>query len=429
MIPWLARWLALAGMVCVLGACAMAPSTGADEAGMRGDSTRFIVLAVANPLETPPSRAGTSMPGYAAPRRYTVGSLAARTIAALAREYALRETSGWPIPSLGVHCVVFELPPGAERAQVMAALARDARVQLVQPLQDFDVHAEAQGGMSYNDPYVHLQRGFMEIHAAQAHRMSVGKDVHVAVVDTGADTTHPDLQGRIHATYNLVDSDATHLLQDRHGTEVVGIIAATGNNLQGIVGMAPQARLSLYKACWQPPGGATARCNSFTLAKALATVMESNAKIINLSLGGPPDELLSQLLGQLLKQGRIVVAALPPGAEHSGFPAGVPGVIVVGMGGLGDLPLLPANTIVAPGRDILTLQPGGHYDFATGSSMAAAHVTGVVALLYAMAPQLERAEILDILTRSANPAPSAPQIDAERALLALHARHQQVAKR
>ncbi len=429
MIRWMLRWLGLAGMVLALAACATASRPEADEAGMRSDSRHFIVLAVANPLENPPSRAGTSMPGYGAPQRYTVGSRAARTIAALAQEYALRETSGWPIPSLGVHCVVFELSPGALRAQVMAALARDARVQLVQPLQDFDVHAETQGGMPYNDPYVHLQRGFMETHAAQAHRLSVGKDVHIAVIDTGADTGHPDLQGHIHATYNLVDNNAANLKQDRHGTEVAGIIAATGNNLQGIVGMAPQARLSLYKACWHPAAGAAARCNSFTLAKALADVLESNAKIINLSLGGPPDELLSQLLGQLLKQGRIVVAASPPGAQHGGFPAGVPGVIVVGMGGLDALPLLPANTIIAPGRDILTLQPGGRYGFATGSSMAAAHVTGVVALLHAMAPQLERTEIQDILAHSGNPATSAPQINAERALLALHARQQQAANR
>lgn len=375
-----------------------------------------LVLAVANPLDNPPSRAGTSTPGYSAPRPYTVGHRAAQTIAALAQEYALRETSGWPIPSLGVHCVVFESPPGAARTQVMAVLARDARVQLVQPLQDFDVHAEARGGMPYNDPYVHPQRGFMETHAAQAHRLSVGKDVHIAVIDTGADTGHPDLQGRIHASHNLVDNNATQFQQDRHGTEVVGIIAATGNNLQGIVGMAPQAQLSLYKACWYPAGEAAARCNSFTLAKALAAVMESNVKIINLSLGGPPDELLNQLLVQLLKQGRTVVTAMPPHAQQSGFPAGEPGVIVVGMEGTDTQPLLAANTFAAPGRDILTLRPGGRYEFATGSSMAAAHVTGMVALLYAMAPQLERAEVLDILARSRDPASNAPQLDAERAL-------------
>lgn len=423
----LLRWLGLACAALVLTACAAAPGSGAGEVRMRSDSSRFIVLTVANPLDNPPSRAGTSTPGYSAPQGYTVGLRAAQTIAALAQEYALHETSGWPIPSLGVHCVVFELPLGVERAQLMAALALDARVQLVQALQDFEVHADAKAGLPYNDPYVPLQRGFTETHAAQAHRLSVGKDVHIAVIDTGADTGHPDLLGRIHAAHNLVDNNSALFQQDRHGTEVVGIIAATGNNQQGIVGMAPQARLSLYKACWQPSVEAAARCNSFTLAKALAAAMESDAKVINLSLGGPPDALLNLLLTQLLKQGRTVVAALPPQGQAGGFPAGVSGVIAVGMGGSDpELPLAP-QTLVAPGRDILTLRPGGRYEFATGSSMAAAHVTGVVALLYAVAPQLTRQDIQDLLVRSRNLADGAPQIDAERALQALRTRQQQVA--
>ncbi len=425
MIPCMLRWLGLAFAALVLAACAAAPPTGADEARMRGDSTRFIVLTVANPLDNPPSRAGTSTPGYSAPQRYTVGHRAAQTIAALAHDYALRETSSWPIPSLGVHCVVFELPPGSERAQVMAALALDARVHLVQPLQDFDAHAEAKPELPYNDPYVQLQRGFTETHAAQAHRLSVGKDVHIAVIDTGVDTGHPDLLGRIHAVHNLVDNNSIQFQQDRHGTEVAGIIAAVGNNQQGIVGMAPQARLSLYKACWHPFAEAAARCNSFTLAKALAAAMESGAKVINLSLGGPPDALLNLLLAQLLKQGRTVVTAMPPPAQHNGFPAGVPGVIVVGMETPVPQSLLAPHALGAPGRDILTLRPGGRYEFATGSSMAAAHVTGVVALLYAMAPQLDRTDIQNILVRSL--AGSTPQIDAERALQALRTRQQQVA--
>ncbi|NEK66096.1 MAG: S8 family serine peptidase, partial [Xanthomonas perforans] len=73
---------------------------------------------------------------------------------------------------------------------------------------------------------------------------------------------------------------------DSHGTEVAGIIAAGSNNHQGIVGMAPKAMLSIYKACWYAPTvGATARCNTFTLAKALAAINNSSARVINLSLG------------------------------------------------------------------------------------------------------------------------------------------------
>ncbi len=265
-----AAWVGLALVGCADMAGVLASQSPGDarlgEAAMRVDSQRFIVLVVANPLDSPSGRAGSSLSGYAAVPRYTAGSRAAVMVAELQRDYPMREATSWPIPSLNWHCVVFELAPQASREVVLAALAGDARVQLVQPLQDFEVRASE--GVPYNDPYLGLQRGFAQTDVARAHRLSVGRGVHVAVIDTGADTTHPDLQGRIQATYNLVDGDAVAFAQDRHGTEVAGVIAAVGNNLQGIVGVAPEARLSIYKACWYAPGSALARCNSFTLAKA-----------------------------------------------------------------------------------------------------------------------------------------------------------------
>lgn len=400
-------------------------------AGMISDSDRYIVLAVANSPGRLNSRAGSSLLGYSSPPRYVVGSRAAAVIAALLRDYPLRETASWPIPQLSLHCVVLELAPGASRDTVLAALARDERVQVAQPLQEFQVHGDDNSigndkprgeGVRYNDPYVKLQRGFAETGAARAHLSSLGTGVHIAVVDTGADTGHPDLQGRIRATHNLVDGDAGAFNQDRHGTEVAGVIAAVGNNAQGIVGMAPGARLSLFKACWHPPAQpeAGARCNSFTLAKALAAVIDSNAEVVNLSLGGPADSLLDKLLAVLLKQGRTVVAALPPDGRRGGFPTGTPGVIAVGMD-----TAEPAaqGVITAPGRDVLTLRPGARYDFAQGSSIAAAHVTGVMALLLAMPSRLEPQAFAELLLQSGVKRPDRlSQLSADGALEALSAR-------
>src|SRR3546814_2041428 len=96
----------------------------------------------------------------------------------------------------------------------------------------------------------------------------------VALVDTGVDTAHPDLKGRIRGIHDMVGDSVTTMYGDRHGTEVAGIIAAVGNNRPGIVGVAPEATLSVYKACWYPAGTGTARCNTFTLAKALAALIE-----------------------------------------------------------------------------------------------------------------------------------------------------------
>ncbi|HEX8778532.1 MAG TPA: S8 family serine peptidase, partial [Rhodanobacter sp.] len=317
------------------------------------DARRDIVLAVANLLEPPSTRAGSSLLGYTPPARYGAGQRALSIMDALKRQYGLREITGWPIKPLGLYCAVFEPPPGTTRDDLLKTLAADKRVRLAQPLQDFAVYAQqAASTRRYNDPYVDLQRGFVDTDAARAHALSQGNGVDVAIVDTGVDVRHPELQGRIRDVHDLVDDGGLTFDTDPHGTEVAGIIAADGNNRQGIVGIAPDAMLSVYKTCWYPPVPDTgARCNSFTLAKALAAILDTRVRIVNLSLGGPVDPLLHMLLTRLLEDGRIVVAAMPPAGVPDGFPNDVPGVIVVRTA---DTSAAPPGILSAPGTDILT---------------------------------------------------------------------------
>lgn len=382
------------------------------------DSERDIVLAVANPIDPPSTHAGSSLLGYTPSRNYGAGQRAASTLTSLKQNYGWREVTGWPIKALDVYCIVLEPPPGMTRDSLLKALARDDRVQLAQPLQDYAVYADgAQDAHSYNDPYANLQRGFVETDAALAHGISQGDGVHIAVVDTGVDLQHPDLRGRIHDTDNLVDSDASAFNSDHHGTEVAGVIAAVGDNHQGIVGMAPKATLSIYKACWYPSAAhAGARCNSFTLAKALAAILDTDVRIINLSLGGPADPLLGKLLAQLLSQGRIVIAALPPDGKVDGFPDNGPGVIVVRAS---EASTSSSGVLSAPGKDILTTQPGGGYDFTSGSSMAAAHASGIAALMLSIAPKLDSRTVHDLLLRSSKVSGGNLQVNAASALAAL----------
>jgi subtilisin family serine protease len=387
------------------------------------DSRRHIVLAVANPLEPPATNAGSSLLGYTTSTYYGAGQRAASTLAALKQSYGLREITGWSIKALDLYCVVFEPPAGMAREALLEALARDDRVQLAQPLHDYAVYAdEAQTAHQYNDPYVNLQRGFVETDAALAQGASQGSGIHIAIIDTGVDVTHPDLQGRIGHTRNLVDDDASAFNHDSHGTEVAGVIAANADNHQGFVGMAPKATLNFYKACWYPPAPhAGARCNTFTLAKALAAVMDTDVRIINLSLGGPADTLLHMLLARLLDQGRIVIVALPPDEASDGFPDDAAGVIVVRTS---ETSTASPGILSAPGIDILATQPGGGYDFTSGSSMAAAHVSGIVALLLSLAPELKAQAIRDLLLRSSRSSGGMLQVNAAAAVATL--RSQQV---
>ncbi|KZC20816.1 MULTISPECIES: S8 family serine peptidase [Rhodanobacter] len=414
----------------VLSACAhLRPAAPADDpadphrssvaSASAMDSRRDIVLAVANPLAPPATHAGSSVLGYVPSANYGVGQRAASTLAVLKRTYGWQEVTGWPVKALDLYCIVLTPAPGMPRAALLKALAADARVRLAQPLQDYSVYADPprQGAHHYNDPYADLQRGFVETDAALAHDLSQGAEVDVAIVDTGVDLTHPDLRGRIRDTRNLVDADRAAFDRDNHGTEVAGVIAADADNHQGIVGMAPKARLSIYKACWYPPSpGAGARCNTFTLAKALAAIIDTDTRIINLSLGGPADPLLDQLLARLLEQGRIVITALPPDGNAAGFPDRAPGVIVVRSS---NASRAPPGVLSAPGSDILTTQPDGGYDFTSGSSMAAAHVSGIAALLLAMAPGLDARSMHDLLLQSSRLSDGTLQVNAASAVARL----------
>ncbi|MGO4703033.1 S8 family serine peptidase [Dyella sp. 2RAB6] len=412
-------------MALVLSACAAAPTASAGRGAASKpsvaaamDSQRDIVLAVANPLDPQGTHAGSSLLGYVPPGHYGAGQRAVSQLDELKQRYGLREVVGWPIKALGLFCIVVEPPAGADRDALLQNLARDERVKLAQPLQDYEVYADPprQSAHKYNDPYADLQRGFVETDAALAHETSQGGGVHVAIVDTGADVTHPDLKGRIADTHNAVDDDAAAFDRDAHGTEVAGIIAAVGDNHQGIVGIAPKAVLSVYKACWYPDRNAGARCNSFTLAKALAAVLDTDARVVNLSLGGPADPLLGKLLDELLRQKRIVVAARPPDGDAMGFPDNSPGVIVVRSS---TATPAPADVLSAPGSDILTTQPNGGYDFTSGSSMAAAHVSGIVALLLSIQPDLDVASIRKLLLLDGKTAHGLNQVNAALAVRAL----------
>lgn len=424
MKPKLAILLAAATLVA---ACAHAPigkpasasragiATATAEAGAP-DGARDIVVTVLNPVSPPAVHAGSNVLGYGATSHYRNGQRAMSTLSALERRYRLREITGWPIKPLGVYCAVLRPEPGADRDALLAALSRDERVRIAEPLHEYEMYARPAVPARYNDPYVGLQRGFAEIDAAAAQEASKGRGVDIALVDTGVDVAHPDLKGRIRGTYNMVDNDAAAFNRDRHGTEVAGVIAAVGDNHLGIVGVAPQATLSVYKACWHATGTDAARCNTLTLAKALAALIDAAPRIVNLSLGGPADPLLEQLLTALLRQDRIVVVAMPPDGRVGGFPAATPGVIVV-RSAQSSGP--SAGVVDAPGNDILTTQPHGRYDFASGSSLAAAHVSGIAALLLSISPDLDADAVRRILRRSSTVAGGKPMVNAAAAVAAL----------
>jgi subtilisin family serine protease len=339
------------------------------------------------------------------------GKAARRRVAAeIAQAHGLRLRDSWPMPAIGIDCFLMEEPDGAPLAPVLDALMHDARVAWAQPLGEY----QAQAGP---DPLYPVQPAAADWHLADLHRVSTGRNVTVAVIDSGVDAAHPDLTGRLTTRRNFVEDVPDGA--EAHGTAVAGIIGAQTGNGIGIAGVAPGAKVLALRACWET-GGQAARCNTLTLGKAINFAIENGARILNLSLAGPPDRLLQVLLDAALSRGMIVIGAADPKVQDGGFPASYPGVI--GVARTGDRHP-PSSMLYAPGTDIPTCMPGARWGMVSGSSYATAHVAGLAALLVELQPRANAGALRRALVAGGPPQlpgsaipPAAGTIDACAAL-------------
>jgi len=245
----------------------------------------------------------------------------------LSGEYGLDQVGAFPLTSLGVQCVVFQVSENRPLDDVLAELTADPRVESVQQNQFF------QGlGALAGDPYGSLQYGARAVHADRAHAWETGRGVRIAIVDTGIDTNHPDLVDRVVKTVNFVEGGEKTFTTDQHGTAVAGVIGARADNGIGIYGIAPDADLLAVKACWhRGSGGLEAWCSSWTLAKAIDFAIVERVRVLNLSLSGPADPLLGRLIAKAVEEQSItVVAAVMEGGDPAlSFPSSLSTVIAV----------------------------------------------------------------------------------------------------
>lgn len=352
-------------------------STGEDMAS-RADHSRASAHQILVMLHMPPPHFQPNA-GYAGGYGMDLGQRTRRHVAAaLAREYGLTLGSDWPMPAIGLDCFMMQGAPNQSPEQIAEALSRDPRVEWAQPNRLF--HA-----MGENDSLYPLQPGAKLWHLSEIHAMSTGRNVRIAVVDSGIEAEHPDLAGQIAVKENFVDDSP--YIAEMHGTAVAGIIAARAGNGIGIAGIAPNARLLAMRACWEEATGVTT-CNSFTLAKALHSAILHGAHIINLSLTGPSDPLVERLLDEALGRHIKVIAAVDPHSEDGGFPASHAGVLPVTDEALRPGMANGAHLLIAPGRDVPATLPGNRWNFVSGPSFAAAHVSGLVALITELQPAL-----------------------------------------
>jgi subtilisin family serine protease len=219
------------------------------------------------------------------------------------------------------------------------------------------------------------------------------------VIDSEIDVTHPELEGAVTKRFDAV---GTPEKPHAHGTGMAGAIAAH----QRLLGTAPAARLLAVHAF--STTATTAESTTFNVLKGINWSVQEGVRIINMSFAGPRDPSLERALKAAYDKGIILIAAAGNAGPKSPpmFPGAFPYVIAVTATDVEDKVFTGANrgkyiSVAAPGVDILVPAPEGDYQITTGTSVAAAEVSGIVALLLERNPKLTPADIRRILTLSA----------------------------
>lgn len=324
----------------------------------------------------------------------------------LAVRYGLEIHNNWYIESLQRNCYVFDSPAPEDMNRWLESFDNDSQVESVQLMQLYSV---ASTGTNSIDPYFNLQHSFISARIDESHQISTGRNVKVAVIDTGLDRSHYDLRDRVEAALNFVDADQAIEIVEFHATAVMGIIGAAARNGRGIIGIAPDSRLYSLRACWESlPGTSRGQCSSIALARALDWAISNEMKVVNMSLQGSYDPLVSRLIIRAVDEGLVVVAATDLGDGQLSFPASMSEVIAVSSHDpyrAIDYTRNAGKVFVAPGEEILTTMPDNTYDFVSGSSFASAHISGIVALLVEHVPAIDAHTVKAVLrssTRIAN---------------------------
>ncbi len=268
-----------------------------------------------------------------------------------------------------------------------------------------------------------------KLHLHDAHGIASGANVTVAVIDSLVDVAHPDLAGSIAGQFDAV---AAVDKPDEHGTGMTGAIAAH----RRLLGVAPGARILAIHA-FSPDAQHPQQATTQNIIAGIDWAIAKGARVINMSFAGPYDPLLQLALKKARDKGVVLIAAAGNMGPQSPplYPAADENVIAVTAVDENDKLMPQANqgphvALAAPGVNVLEAAPRATYNFTTGTSVAAAHVSGVAALMIERNPSIDPASLEEILFSTARDLGSPgrdPQfgyglVDPYRALHALEAK-------
>jgi subtilisin family serine protease len=335
------------------------------------------------------------------PREVVIGfasDISPRALDDLARRHRLTPVETQQIALIGTTYHRWRIGDGRSVPEVIRALEADGAVRTAQPNYRFTLaQSLPAAGRGQTDPSLSYASG--KLHLAEAHRLATGNKVLVAVIDSGIDTAHPELADAVAASYDAVAPAGPPNL---HGTGMAGAIVARSQ----MTGSAPGARLLAIRAFSGDEEKSEA--TTVSLLKSIDWAVAHGARVINMSFAGPYDPDISRGIAAARQKGVVLVAAAGNAGPKSPplYPAADKNVIAVTATNSKDQLLPQANrgrhiAVAAPGVDVIVPAPGQGYQLSTGTSVAAAEVSGIVALLIELQPGLTPDEIRKILQSTA----------------------------
>ncbi len=265
----------------------------------------------------------------------------------------------------------------------------------------------ANRGGTPNDPFYDRQWALAKIDAEAAWKVSTGSNVIIAVIDSGVDLDHPELEERVLEGYDFVNEDTEADDDYGHGTLVAGVAAAAAHNERGIAGLAWNAQILPVKVLDNQGQGV-----SSNLTCALYWAADEGADVINISIiSFGPSFGMQSAINYAANEGALVFSASGNLYEQGNpvtYPAALDNVVAVGATDRDDAHawFSSAGTFVdiaAPGVSIYSPFPPTHEEYRSvnGTSLATPHVVGLAALILSAAPGLSSEEVAAVIQQSA----------------------------
>jgi subtilisin family serine protease len=322
-----------------------------------------------------------------------------QTIDQIARRHNLTQLATQNLPLIGSTLYLWRVGGRRSVADVIGSLESERGVATAQPNYIFALQEDAAPTptASAGDP---AQYVLDKLQIREAHQLATGRNILVAVIDSQIDAGHPDVANSIAKSFDAVGGE-TH--PHKHGTAMAGAIAAHGK----LLGIAPDVNILAAHAF---DDGAEAKGTSFAIYKSLQWSFDNNARVVNMSFAGPYDPAMHRLLAALNAKDVVLIAAAGNGGPKSPplYPGADAAVIAVTATDSSDAVFKMANrgdyvAVAAPGVDVLADAPDGMFQTTTGTSVAAAHVSGIAALLLEHQTTLKPSDVRSILTAAAKP--------------------------